>query len=49
MLNLFNTNMNIELKPNLLISAEIYIQKTGMLTSSNKVYGPFWKVAKNYY
>lgn len=40
------TNINIELKQKLLISAGHSFCKSGMATPSDKVYGPFWKVAK---
>ena len=39
-------NINIELKQQLLNSARKSIEKAGMMTTSNKVYEPFWKVAK---
>ena len=39
-------NINIELKKKLLNSAEKSVEKAGMMTTSNKVYEPFWKVAK---
>ena len=39
-------NINIELKQQLLISAEKSVAKAGMMTTSDKVYEPFWKVAK---
>jgi hypothetical protein len=34
------------LKQQLLNSAENSVKKAGMMTTSEKVYGPFWKVAK---
>ena len=39
-------NINIELKQQLLNSAGKSVEKAGMMTTSEKVYGPFWKVAK---
>ena len=39
-------NINIELKQQLLNSARKSIEKAGMMTTSEKVYKPFWKVAK---
>ena len=39
-------NINIELKQQLLNSAGKSVKKAGMATPSNKVYEPFWKVAK---
>ena len=39
-------NINIELKQQLLNSARKSIEKAGMMTTSEKVYEPFWKVAK---
>ena len=39
-------NINIELKQQLLNSAEKSVEKAGMMTTSEKVYEPFWKVAK---
>jgi phosphoribosylformylglycinamidine (FGAM) synthase PurS component len=39
-------NINIELKQQLLNSAGKSVEKAGMATPSNKVYEPFWKVAK---
>jgi len=39
-------NINIELKQQLLNSAGKSVKKAGMMTTSEKVYEPFWKVAK---
>ena len=39
-------NINIELKQQLLNSAGKSVKKAGMMTTSEKVYKPFWKVAK---